>query len=163
MFCEAFGLARIRVTFGHIHRHVGDTSGHIRHTRGTHWEHIVQKRVDTQENTGHTAKNGADTPDTSRINRGHIGFSTHAGHRRTHRGHIPTSQAHALNVLCPCVQPFCFLSQPDSFRFSATPTCFEMALLGQETPLLEERPKTSSFKTWALHDDFYCKNNICNL
>ena len=125
VFCEAFGY----------------TSGHAGDTSRTH-----AKRADTQENTGYTPK----TWRTHRTHRGHIGFSTHAGTR----GHIPTSQAHALNVLCLCLQPFCFLSQPDSFRFSATPTCFEMALQGQETPLLEERPKTSSFKTWALHDDF---------
>ena len=163
MFCEAFGLARIRVTFGHIHRHVGDTSGHIRHTRGTHWEHIVQKRVDTQENTGHTAKNGADTPDTSRIYRGHIGFSTHAGHRRTHRGHIPTSQAHALNVLCPCLQPFCFLSQPAAFVSPQHQLALRWRCRAKRRLFLKSAQKPLLLRHGLCMMIFTTKTTFCNL
>ena len=152
VFCEAFGLARIRVTFGHAptrRGHIRRHGGHIADTwcrRGrTHRKH----RTHSNKWGGHT---------------GHIADTSGFRHTRGTRGHIPTSQAHARNVLCLCLHPICFLSQPDSFRFSAIPTWFEMALQGQETPLFEERPKTSSFKTWALHDDFLLeKSTFCNL
>ena len=129
-----------------MHRHVGDTSGHIRTHGGTSRTHGAEEGGHTGKHRTHSKKWGGHT--------GYIADTSGFRHTWGTRGHIPTSQAHALNVLCLCPQPICFLSQPDSFRFSATPTCFEMALQGQETPLLEERPKTSSFKTWALHDDF---------
>ena len=83
-----------------------DTSGHTGDTLATCGAkvggHTGKHRTHSKKWGGHTGH----IADTSRTHRGHIGFSTHAGHTRTHRGHIPISQAHALNVLCPCLQPF---------------------------------------------------------
>ena len=130
-----------------------DTSGHTGDTLATCGAkvggHTGKHRTHSKKWGGHTGH----IADTSRTHRVFDTRGAHADTSRTHP-HIPSACAKRFVSLPAAV------SQPDSFRFSATPTCFEMALQGQEHLFLKSAQKPLLLTHGLCMMIFYYKNNI---